>query len=262
VSIGAGPIEHPVSRWLMKAAAAMAHYRSYRDTVSKAFMEGIGFDTRHDPIYPDLAFRLPAPALPGRHNADRALAVGVGVMTYQGWHLHRRRSPAIYAAYIETISRFVVWLLDQGHRVRILMGETGDRLAVDDVLTEVTTAKPDLPQDRLLVNPMRSLHDLMRQIAETDIVVATRFHNVVCALKLGKPTVSIGYAKKNDVLMAEMGVGRFCQHIEELNLDLLITQFSQLTTDRQGYERGIRETNVAYQERLEHQESLLVSRLL
>ena len=44
VSIGAGRIQHPLSRWLMRSAAAMAHYRSYRDTVSKTFMESIGFD--------------------------------------------------------------------------------------------------------------------------------------------------------------------------------------------------------------------------
>lgn len=63
-SVGAGPIRHPISRWLLKAAARAAHYRSYRDTVSKAFMESIGFNARHDPIYPDIAFRLPAPQRP------------------------------------------------------------------------------------------------------------------------------------------------------------------------------------------------------
>ena len=64
-SIGAGPIQHPLSRWFMKSAARAAHYRSYRDTVSKAFMESIGFDARNDPIYPDIAFALSAPsALP------------------------------------------------------------------------------------------------------------------------------------------------------------------------------------------------------
>ena len=69
VSVGAGPIEHPLSRWLIKSAAAMAQYRSYRDTSSKKFMESIGFDTRNDAVYPDLAFKLPAPriAAPARH---------------------------------------------------------------------------------------------------------------------------------------------------------------------------------------------------
>ena len=65
-SIGAGPIHHPLSRFFMKMAARAAHYRSYRDTVSKTFMESIGFDARNDPIYPDLAFALPAPPAASR----------------------------------------------------------------------------------------------------------------------------------------------------------------------------------------------------
>jgi polysaccharide pyruvyl transferase WcaK-like protein len=259
VSIGAGPIEHPLSRWLMKTAAAMADYRSYRDTASKEFMQSIGFNAGDDPIYPDIAFKLPAPAVTRQQQADPSLIVGVGVMTYQGWR-NSRRSPLIYEVYVEKISRLIVWLLHQGHRVRILMGETGDRRAVADVSAKVAAALPELPHGRLLVSPMRSLHDLMGQIAETDVVVASRYHNVVCALKLGKPTVSIGYARKNDVLMAEMGLGSFCQHIERLDLDLLIEQFTRLLADRQGYEQYIRDANRRCQEQLDRQDLLFASR--
>jgi polysaccharide pyruvyl transferase WcaK-like protein len=156
----------------------------------------------------------------------------------------------------------VLWLLDDGCAVRILMGDASDRRAVDDLLANVNAARPDLPKDRLVSDPMSSLHDLMWQIAETDAVVATRYHNIVCALKLGKPTVSIGYAKKNDVLMAERGLGRFCQHIEHLNVDLLIGQFGHLITDRQRYERGIEEANRACRARLDHQDALLAARVL
>ena len=82
VSIGAGPIHHPLSRWLMKRAATVAQYRSYRDTVSREFMMSVGFDARADPVYPDLAFSLPAPRFltPGRADG-RALAVALGVMS-------------------------------------------------------------------------------------------------------------------------------------------------------------------------------------
>jgi polysaccharide pyruvyl transferase WcaK-like protein len=68
VGIGAGPIHHPISRWLMKSAVAMAQYRSYRDTVSKAFMESIGFAAQDDAIYPDIAFncRYPQPRFGNR----------------------------------------------------------------------------------------------------------------------------------------------------------------------------------------------------
>jgi polysaccharide pyruvyl transferase WcaK-like protein len=262
VSIGAGPIHHPVSRWLMRSAVAMAHYRSYRDTVSKAFMESIGFDTHADAVYPDVAFGLPAPGSAPRDAKERPLSVGVGVMTYLGWHNDSSRGGDIYAAYLATITKFVLWLVDRGHDVRLLMGDAADRRAIADVRSGVASARPHLPQDRLLFDPAHSLHDLMRQIARTDVVVATRFHNVVCALKLGRPTISIGYADKNDVLMAEMGLGRFCQHVERLDLDLLIDQFTELLADRPRYERSLSHMNRAYRERLCEQELFLVARVL
>lgn len=263
VSIGAGPIRHPISRWLMRSAVAMAEYRSYRDTISKAFMASIGFDTRNDAIYPDIAFKLPAPSSTRRSaNQGGPLTVGVGVMTYQGWRKDPTRGPAIYEAYLDKITRFVLWLLDRGHAVRILMGDQSDRRALADLMARVAATRPGLPEDRLRAEPTGSLHDLMREIAETDVVVATRFHNIVCALKLGKPTVSIGYAKKNDVLMAEMGLADFCQPIEHLDLDLLIEQFAQLVADRRRYERRIEEVNVAYQACLDRQDSFLASHFL
>jgi len=263
VSIGAGPIHHPISRWLMKSAAAMAQYRSYRDTVSREFMESIDFDTRHDSIYPDIAFKLPVPSSTRRQCSDHMPpTVGVGVMTYYGWRNDSTSGAAIYETYIDRIVSFVVWLLDRGHPVRILMGDIADRRAVGDVMSRIAIARPDLPDGRLRADPMQNLHDLMGQIAETDVVVATRFHNVVCALKLGKPTVSIGYAEKNDVLMKGVGLGSFCQHIERLSLDRLIEQFTQLNAERSRYEKSIESTNLLYRRRLEQQDSLLASRLL
>jgi polysaccharide pyruvyl transferase WcaK-like protein len=263
VSVGAGPIQHPISRWLIKSAAAMAHYRSYRDTESKAFMEGIGFDTQNDEVYPDIVFKLAVPPLPRRqHTEGKPLTIGVGVMAYQGWRDADARGASIYAAYLEKITAFVLWLVDRGHSVRMLMGQAADERVVDDVLTRVRVAQPDLSPNRLLADPSHSLHSLMRQIAETDVVVATRFHNVVCALKLGKPTISIGYGQKHDALMAEMGLGSFRQHIERLEFDLLVEQFTQLIADRQRYEHRIRDTTVSYQNRLERQDFLLASTLL
>lgn len=263
VSIGAGPIHHPVSRWFMKSAVAMAQYRSYRDTISKAFMESIGFDTRNDAVYPDIAFKLPAPASPVRQDADeRSLIVGVGVMTYLGWRNDSALGAAIYAAYLEKIVNLVLWLLDQGHRVRILMGAAVDRRAVADVLMKVEVARPHLPQDLLLAGPVRSLHDLMDQIAETDVVVATRFHNVVCALRMGKPTISIGYAEKNDALLAEMGLADYCQSIEQLDVARLERQTLRLIADRPALEAQVRRAGDRFQRRLREQEDLLASLIL
>ena len=262
VSIGAGPIHHPLSRWLMRTAVAMADYRSYRDTVSKTYMESIGFDTGADAVYPDIAFKLPSPPPRREQRADGRLVVGVGVMTYLGWRNDAVRGAPIYQTYLEKLTSFALWLLDQGHAVRILMGDTNDQRAVNDLLANLAAARPDLPDDRVQFEPMSSLHDLMRQISATDVVVATRYHNIVCALKLGKPAISIGYADKNDVLMAEMGLDGFCQHVERLDLDRLIEQFGQLVADRARYEISIDKAYQACRARLDRQDALLAARLL
>jgi polysaccharide pyruvyl transferase WcaK-like protein len=259
-SIGAGPIRHPVSRWFMKWAAGAAHYRSYRDTVSKAFMASIGFEARNDPIYPDLAFSLPAPVSTGRRaGAGRPLTIGVGVMAYHGWSNDRDRGAAIYAAYLEKMTDFLVWLLDRGHPVRLLMGDEVDRRAVDDLLRVLRWRRPDRAEAAIVFAPAYTLHDVMEQMAATDLVVATRYHNVICALRIGKPTISIGYAVKNDALLSEMGLADFCQHIERLDVELLKRQTTRLLSDRAAFERGVREVRAHFESKLREQEDLLAS---
>ena len=263
VCVGAGPINHPVSRWLMKSAARMAQYRSYRDTMSKDFMESIGLNTARDAVYPDIAFRLTAPvALPAVSGETQALTVGLGLMAYFGWRGDAERGAAIYHGYLRKVTRVALWLLDHGYRVRLLMGEETDQQAIDDLMQAIAAERPGYPPERIVAEPPQSLHDLMCQIAETQIVVATRFHNVVCALKLGKPVISIGYAKKNDVLMADMGLGDFCQHIERFNVDLLIDQFDRLMANRTIYEQNIRAAVNENTRLLACQEQVLLKQML
>jgi polysaccharide pyruvyl transferase WcaK-like protein len=265
VSVGAGPITHPLSRRLMKGAARLAHYRSYRDDQSRDFMQSIGFDTRDDAVYPDIAFRLPAPpaAAPAAPpQAQGPLTVGLGLMTYLGWRGNWARGATVYGSYVPKIARFALWLLDRGHRVRLLMGDAVDRKAVDDVLQAIAAERPGYPRERVVAEPSDTLHEVMRQMAETDVVVGTRFHNVVCALKLGKPMISIGYARKNDVLMADMGLGDFCQHVESLDVDLLIEQLTRLVANRFAYEQRMRERLGEYAWRLCRQEQVLLEVVL
>jgi polysaccharide pyruvyl transferase WcaK-like protein len=256
-SIGAGPIHHPLSRVFMKMAARAAHYRSYRDTVSKAFMESIGFDACKDPIYPDIAFALPAPAAT-RKPAGRPLTIGVGIMTYQGWRNDPARGAETYTTYLEEMTRFVIWLLERGYLVRVLMGDEADRRAIDDLLAAVRARRPDDSLgEAITFAPARTLHDVMQQMADTDIVVATRYHNVVCALRMCKPTISIGYAEKNDALLREVGLAEFCQHVEHLDLDLLQAQTARLIADRATFESKLRDALARFQSRLREQEDLI-----
>lgn len=259
-NIGAGPIVHPLSRRLMKAAARMAHYRSYRDFESKEFLQSIGLDTRRDPVYPDLAFGLPSP--PARtvplEQGARA-TVGVGVMRYHGW---RGDKADVYRTYLQKLVQFVLWLLDNQFHVRLLIGDDTDQIAIDDFLIALSSARPDYPRAAVVYQRANTLQDVMNQIADTSFVVATRFHNIVSALKLRKPCISIGYARKFEVLMAEMDLSEFCQHTERLDVELLIRQFESLVANRKLHEQALDKVNKDYERSLSHQEDVLLKSVL
>lgn len=255
VSIGAGPIHNPLSRWLMKSAARMACFRSYRDQYSLTYMRSIGFRTGNDKVCPDVAFALREPVgVCGTSIEGARLSVAVGIMYYHGWRCDDRNGQ-IYQSYLAKMHQFLDWLKDQGHSIRIVMGDGIDQSTLDTFIkysNDATSKKSAIKGEGTV-----TLHDVMSQIAMTDIVVATRYHNVVCALKLGRPVLSIGYAAKNDELLADMGLREFCQHIETLDVDKLIAQFRKLAESRKIHEERIRETTARYKNMLLEQDRVL-----
>jgi polysaccharide pyruvyl transferase WcaK-like protein len=225
-------------------------------------MDSIGIDTSCDPVYHDIAFKLPENQPSGINVSDGSqFTVGLGVMNYCGWYGNTDAAAVIYATYLKKLSKFAVWALEHGYRVRLLSGDTADQSAVEDLVEAVKDQRGACVRN-VVVEPAHSLHDVMRQLADVDILVATRFHNVVCALKMGKPVISIGYSDKNDTLMADMGLGDFCQHVEQLDVVLLIDQFTKLLAGRAKHESNIRERISNYQQRLIHQDSMLLSTFL
>lgn len=251
VSIGAGPIHHPLSRLLMKSAARLANYRSYRDAISKEFMVAIGVNATTDPLYPDLVFSLPPPMT--ARQLDTTKSIGLGVMAYTGWSGRASNSEEIYQTYLTKLTDFTAWLLSNGYSVRLLVGQTTDQHTVDDLQQALAVRGISDTTNRIITEPIETIYDLMEQIALTDLVVATRFHNVLCALMTNRPVISLGYAQKNDVLMAEFGLGEFCQHVERFDVEQLKTQFIELEQQAQRYRHHLRHCNEEYRQALAQQ---------
>jgi polysaccharide pyruvyl transferase WcaK-like protein len=260
VNIGAGPILHPVSRRLMTAAARMARYRSYRDAQSKRYMTGLGLIRPADRVTPDLAFRLPLPQARPAPAGERPM-IGLGLMGYSGWKHAQADGEAIYRGYIGKMAAFARWLLEGGYRVRLIVGDGGDAQAVRDV-SAALDGRPDAAAGDVVAEPAGSLGEVMRQIGETELLVATRFHNVVCGLMIAKPVISIGYAKKNDGLQAEAGLADFCQHIEHLDVERLKQQFTALMQGRDRHIPLIAAMAARYRAELAEQEARLLAELL
>jgi polysaccharide pyruvyl transferase WcaK-like protein len=235
LSTGAGPIDHRRSRFLLTQALSRAFYRSYRDEYSRTYLASVGFDISQDSIYPDLAFGLPiAGHLLARRNSgagEGSLVVGLGVMSYSGSQTSPQEGEAIYQEYLRKVVAFGAWLLAAGHTVRLVLGDTlVDQRAFEDVRSALATSAPGV-SGRVVAEPVHSVQELLCQLAQTDVVVATRFHNVLLSLLVERPIISISYNQKNDDLMADMGLGAYCQPIREFDVHLLQEQFQQLVTN-------------------------------
>jgi polysaccharide pyruvyl transferase WcaK-like protein len=227
VSVGTSVISQRLTRRLFLSAARLAFYRSYRDGQSHDAMRQQGLDATQDHVYPDLAFSIPVPP----YDPGDAGTVGIGVMDYYGTNDDdRRQADEIHASYVEKMKIFVRWLVDSGRKVRLFVGDTNDSddTVVQEILADVRAYRPDLDPAWVVAEPVSTFADLMCAMVPAGTVIATRYHNVICALKLCKPTISIGYAPKNLALMAGMGLSEYCQPINSLDVSRLIEQFTDL----------------------------------
>ncbi|RZT26856.1 polysaccharide pyruvyl transferase WcaK-like protein [Kribbella sp. VKM Ac-2569] len=257
VNVGANPTHLRLIRWLYVGAARLASYRSFRDEYSRDAMRQMGLDTSRDEVYPDLAFGLPEP-VPVEHPHR---TVGLGVMAYYGVNADRARKHEVYATYTEKIVEFARWLVDQGYRIRLVTGDAIDRTVVDAIVEDLREKRPELVEERLIDEPVERLGDLMGQLARVDVVVASRYHNVLSALRMSKPTISISYGTKSDVLMEQMRLAEFRQPIQSLDVAQLINQFRALEVRGASVVPAMQAKNLEFIHELKRQYDVLSAAL-
>ena len=227
VSVGAGPLNSVTGQFLARTMLSLADYRSYRDCSTKQCVKGISFDVNNDQVFPDLAFSLPEAAMPQPHGRpNRRTVVGLGVMHYMG--RYAEPNEAIHLNYLQSLVQFAAWLIDRGYDVRLLSGDVGDAPTREEFSRLLEQRLSPREDGRMIDEPIRSVADLLSQIAATDLVIATRFHNTLLSLAGGKPTIAISFHHKCASLMSAMGMSRFCLDIDTLTTEALIEAFSDL----------------------------------
>ncbi|MEW1659442.1 polysaccharide pyruvyl transferase family protein [Streptomyces sp. NPDC093707] len=252
VGVGAAAIGNRSTRALVRWSARLAAYRSYRDDQSRDALRAMGVDTADDAVFPDLAFSLPTPEA-GMPAGPPGL-VCVGVMAFRGSDDDRARAEEIHRRYLDGTTRFVRALVEDGRPVRLLTGDACDAPVVTAILDAV---------DSPLVTAAKtsSLADLMKETAAADSVVAIRYHNLICALKVGTPTLALSYAAKSDALMARMGLGAYRHPAREVDADRLLEQFRALEKHAAELRRTLTEKNLIAARQLDHQFAALTTAL-
>ncbi len=263
VSVGAGPIYSLAGRFFVKAALALADFRSYRDETTRQHLEGIGFRTGDDRVCPDLAFSLPEHLVPSAHERNgRRPVVGLGLMEYAGRYSVEKPTSAIYSAYLEVLVEFVRWLLAQDYDVRLLIGDVADQPVTKEFKSLLKQRSVTPEEGRIIDEPVASVDDLLKQLESTDLVVATRFHNVLLSLLLAKPVVAISFHHKCYSLMRQMGLLQYCQDINRLDTKELIEQFCDLEKNAERLRPLIKHKTDEFRTALNEQYSYIVEEIL
>ena len=254
VSVGAGPIYGALGRFLVKLALSLANFRSYRENSTMQYLKGIGFRADNDRVYPDLVFSFPEAVIPHPDTKkSRRSVVGLGVMGDAGKYSVSRPSNEIYRAYLGNLVRVVRWLLAHENDVRLLIGDLDDMRAKEEFRALLGERLSVCDQGHIIDEPVFSVEGLLSQIAATDIVVATRFHNVLLALLCNKPVISISFHHKCESLMSAVGLSAYCLDINDLKADKLIEKFCDLETNAGKLKPLIREKVIEFRKALDEQ---------
>jgi polysaccharide pyruvyl transferase WcaK-like protein len=258
VSVGAGPLYGRFGRFFAKSALSLADFRSFRDHASKDYMESIGFGKNGDRVYPDLVFSLPETMLPLNENrGSRRRIVGLGLMAYAGRYSVADPRNETYTAYLECLANFVKWLLANNYDIRLLMGDIDDMPVLEDFKSMLKERLRTPDAQRIVDAPIMSVTQLISQLAETDIVVGTRFHNILLALLLNKPVIAISFHHKCASLMSEMGMEGYCHDINDMSADRLIEQFQDLEKNAERLKPVIRQRVEQFRQALDGQYTLI-----
>lgn len=244
VSVGAGPIDSPVSRRFFFAALRLASYRSVRDVESREFLLQNGCSLPVE-VYPDLAFGHPLPP-----ESTTGNSVGMSPMSY--FHPQPGAWPeqdsVRYERHLDTLVRFTRSLLDDDHAISLFSNQIrNDRFAFDDVFARLDG------QGSVVATATRDLPHLLTQIAGTEVVVTSRLHGVILSYLQSKPVIALSYESKIDAVMRQFGQTEFRIDIDSVTPEQLREAFDALETHYDEIRARIHEVASSHRDRLGQQ---------
>ena len=210
LAVGAGPIDHRLSRILLVPAARLAHEVSYRDQRSMDFMSSLGRDVTRDRVVPDLVLATVPPEANHRRPAANARRLVIGLL----WQINWSGRPRQYRAYENRIVDLIMRFAAAGWEISLVNGDEADA-----GMQQAIVSRPELAGLRVAARETHSFRDVLHVAMECDAMVASRYHNVVAAVIAGVPVISLGYGPKNIGLLEELGAREWALDIDDFSVD-------------------------------------------
>jgi polysaccharide pyruvyl transferase WcaK-like protein len=259
VNVGAGPLQHPLSKFFIARALRIADYVSFRDEKSKTLAREVGF-TGEAQVFPDCVYGFDTHHLCNKRiEARDGLVVGLSPMAYCDPARYWIQDQIAYESFVRKLARFGSWL---SHRHNLTIFST-DVWFDSQVLIDLNGAlkrETDFDQTHLLEqNPIVTTDDLLSRMSSLNYIITCRFHGVVFAHLMNIPVIAISHHPKVTTLMADLGLSKYCLDIDTFDVKLLMDTFTHLAIDGERIKARMAEKLAVYRGALTSQFDQLFS---
>ena len=251
LSVGAGPITSPLSKWFFHRVLDRVSYRSYRDSISSRLMESLGIKGSH-PVFPDLVYSLQLPAPRATPAGAARVVVGTNPVPFFDGRYWPTPDPTLYDDYVHKFARFSEWLDKTGHAVLFFPTQVrADSLTIADIRRAMNGSgeSPNFLRGQKIQN----LEDLVSEIARADLVIANRYHGILISLMMNKPVLGVAYHEKSRALLAQAGQGDYVLNIADFKAEDLIERFQALEANAPLIKQQIAERMAPLRKALDEQ---------
>jgi polysaccharide pyruvyl transferase WcaK-like protein len=217
-SVGAGPLDQPLSKRLVRLAVRNARFLSFRDDASRQLVDPKNaFDGK---VFPDLAFSIdyPEARVIGQRNAASKPVIAVNAMAVYDARYWYIKDPIRYRNYVSKMTDLTEWLIAKNYEPKLFATQVKDLNVIDDICDELVARGGDRALADSFKHQFQEVNDMLRFLQSADIVVPTRFHGTVLGLWACKPTIGICYYRKAADLLAEFGQGQYAFGIDEFEV--------------------------------------------
>ncbi len=230
LDIGAEPINSAVTRALFGATVRLASHVSYRDVESAAAMHPVK-SRAPATIAPDLVFAYPV----NSNKAPERRRVVIGVMSYCGPVVEPTDQAPADPGYIHAMTETVCALIEDGWRITLTGGDKVDLKVANLLQQSARSILGAKAADSIDIELPTTFRQQLQIVAKGEVVVASRYHNLVAAILVRRPIIGIAYARKCSDLMTQAGLSNYSHGFLSLNASDLARQIRALSQDAPQY---------------------------
>jgi polysaccharide pyruvyl transferase WcaK-like protein len=228
LSVGVDDAGTPFARRFSTVALRLSSLVTVRDDASAAAAADRTGSTPR--VVPDLVLGDPRTAPVVR----RPGVVGLGLLAFDGASGYTNPDIASRDEYVARARDLVLRLVDLGKEVVVLRGSDSDGtfvalLGIDDLVAE----------GKVRVSDASTLPDVEAEVAAMEVLVASRYHNLLVAARTGTPMVALGYGRsKQREILRLAGLEEYAWPITDFDPERVVAQVKELA-DRPALRESI-----------------------